>query len=258
MKLNITQIGAIASAIVLLLLLQFVVRSRPSAKPAKAMPNVVAATNVDFAQILLATKKDLPAAALEKINALETELKAATTPENRVVVLKKLASEWYTQGKFVISGQYATDIATLNPSDSAWSMAGTTFMFALREQNNENLRTFAAANATKAFEHALSLNPTAIGNKINLALSFVDGSENPMKGIGMLTALTKEYPNDPTIFMTLGKLAMRTGQYDKAVGRFEKVIELDKTNKAAHCLLADAFEHLEQHDKAVPHIKFCK
>ena len=131
-------------------------------------------------------------------------------------------------------------------------------MLALKAQDNENLRTFAAANARKAFENALSLNPTDIAHKINLALAFVDGGDNPMKGIGMLTELTKEHPNNPTIFMTLGKLAMRTGQYDKAVGRFEKVLELDKKNTVAHCLLADAYENLQQHDKAQPHIKFCK
>ena len=259
MKFNTTQIIAIASAIVLLLVLQFVVRSRPSAKANKApIAAANAAVNVDFAQILSATKAGLNAEDSEKIKTLEDELKTKTVASDKIAVLKKLASRWNEQGKLVIGGQYSTDIATLNPTDSAWSMAGTTFMLALKEQDNENLRTFAAANARTAFENALSLNPTSIGHKINLALSFVESSDNPMKGIGMLTELTKTNPNDPIIFMTLGKLAMRTGQYDKAVGRFEKVLELDKTNAVAHCLIADAYENLKQHDKAVPHIKFCK
>jgi predicted Zn-dependent protease len=259
MKLNITQIIALVSAVILLLVLQFAVRSRPSAKAQKGAPNAPMANQaMDFDKILTATKAALPAPILEKINQLETELKAQTTPETRTPLLKKLAKEWNEQGKFVIGGQYSADIATQIPSDSAWAMAGTTFMLSLREQDNENLRTFAAQSATKAFENALSLNPTSIAHKINLALSFVDGSENPMKGIGMLTELTKTYPNDPNVFMTLGKLAMRTGQYDKAVGRFERVLEIDKSDAVAHCLLADAFENLKQHDKAVVHAKFCK
>ena len=258
MKLNTTQIISIFTAIAALLFLQFVVRSKSSAPP-KTKGGAAAAPAINnFAQILSATKPTLSADVATKIAALETELAAQKDTLGRIKTLKKLASLWNEQGKFVIGGQYSADIATLQPSDSAYAMAGTTFMFALREQDNENLRTFAAANATKAFESALSLNPTSLPHKINLALSFVDGGDNPMKGIGMLTELTTKYPTEPSIFMTLGKLAMRTGQFDKAVGRFETVLTLDKKNTVAHCLLADAFEQLKQHDKAVPHIKFCK
>ena len=79
-----------------------------------------------------------------------------------------------------------------------------------------------------------------------------------MQGIGMLTKLAEENPTNTAVFLTLGRLAMRTGQFEKAKGRFETVIKLDAKNTDAHCLLAKALEGLNDLEGAKKEGRFCK
>lgn len=48
----------------------------------------------------------------------------------------------------------------------------------------------------------------------------------------------------------LGQLAIKTGQYDKAVQRLEKSYQTDPDNPQTPCLLSMAYEGLGQHEKA--------
>ena len=74
----------------------------------------------------------------------------------------------------------------------------------------------------------------------------------------MLTKLAEENPTNTAVFLTLGRLAMRTGQFEKAKGRFETVIKLDAKNTDAHCLLAKALEGLNDLEGAKKEGRFCK
>ncbi len=66
-----------------------------------------------------------------------------------------------------------------------------------------------------------------LDSEIEGALNKVRNRKMPMKGIMELRELANEHPEDPRPQWHLGLLSMRTGQYDKAIQRFEKVIALD-------------------------------
>ena len=206
------QIIAIVFAVSLLAGLFFAVRTRPLATAAVEQTRSLNADAVSPEELVQAGKTVLKPQAMAAIELLEK--KAATAAaDQKVATLKQLASAWNEAGNFAVGGTYSEQIAQLDASDSAWSIAGTTFMFALKTTKDENLRTFAAQHATSAFEKAVSLAPNTIAHRINLALSFVESpSGSPMKGIAMLTDLADKNPNNSAIFMTLGKLALRTGQ----------------------------------------------
>ncbi|WP_052301147.1 tetratricopeptide repeat protein [Owenweeksia hongkongensis] len=63
------------------------------------------------------------------------------------------------------------------------------------------------------------------------------GEVPPMQGILKIREVAEKYPGNVKANFTLGMLSMQTGQYAKAVGRFETVIEQQPENADAWYLL---------------------
>lgn len=99
-------------------------------------------------------------------------------------------------------------------------------------------------------EHSISDGHSELEHKIEEAIGKVNGGE-PMAGITMLRDLAAEYPNEPLPHFYLGLFSMQSGQFDKAVERFEKVIELDPKLLSAYTYLAEANLALGNQEKAV-------
>ncbi|KAB1063500.1 tetratricopeptide repeat protein [Salibacter halophilus] len=76
-----------------------------------------------------------------------------------------------------------------------------------------------------------------INAQIDSALTKVR-SEAPMAGIMKLREIAENNPENIRVQMELGALSIQTGQLDKAVTRFKRVIELDTNFIEAHYLLA--------------------
>ncbi len=58
------------------------------------------------------------------------------------------------------------------------------------------------------------------------AIALVQGT-NPMQGIQQLLAIVKEDPDNAAAHWHLGLFSVQSGQYPKALERFQKVAELD-------------------------------
>lgn len=58
------------------------------------------------------------------------------------------------------------------------------------------------------------------------AVALVNGQE-PMRGIMMLREIVEEDPTNAEAHWHLGLFSVQSGQYDKALERFKKVVELD-------------------------------
>lgn len=76
--------------------------------------------------------------------------------------------------------------------------------------------------------------------KINEALKMVNEGEAPMKGILMLREIAEEHPENIRAQFQLGMLSIRSGQYEKAVQRFDNVIGLDSLSFEAFFYRAHA------------------
>lgn len=183
---------------------------------------------------------------------LEDQLQNSPSDSAKVSTYKALASLWYTEKQPLISGYFAEKIASIQNTEEAWSIAGTTYAIASQRVSDATEKKHAILKSRSAYENVLSINNENIDNTINLALSYVDLPDegNPMKGILMLVDLNKKYPNNTSVLMQLGRLALGTNQLDKSVERLSKVISLEPDNKDAHCLLAEAYRKKGDLEKA--------
>ena len=81
--------------------------------------------------------------------------------------------------------------------------------------------------------------------KVDAALAELEsGTLPPMQAIMKLRAIAEEHPDNVKASFTMGLMSMKTGQYEKAIGRFENVLRVDAENIEALQFIADAHLNL--------------
>ncbi len=196
----------------------------------------------DFSTLIADAKEHLSGTQSEQLAALE---KATAPSDGRANAYKALSGFWYRTGNLPVAGGYADSVALLENAPEAWSVAGGTYYNGLvSADDNQVLRTYCASKAIKAFESAASLAPDMPEHRVNLALVYAEQppADNPMQAVLMLRDLEAKYPSEPAVFNALGRLAIKTGQWDRAIQRLEKAYSLDPKNPNTPCLLAKAYE----------------
>jgi tetratricopeptide (TPR) repeat protein len=250
----------ISTAVLLFALLYFGFDTKPSKQKAIEKQRAGSFVSTDINSMLMDAKTGLAAQASASVMALESDLEKAVPDSAKAVAYKQLSSLWFQLEKPGIAGYYAQQVAELARDEESWSIAGTTYSLCLQREQEERIRSFCTEQAVQALEKAASLNPTNLQHKVNLALVYAENppKDTPMKGILMLIDLNKAYPDNPLVLTQLGRLAIQTSQFDKAVQRLLKAVELEPKNKTATCLLAQAYEGLGDVAKASDFKKKCE
>ena len=192
------------------------------------------------------------------ILAIEKEFEGVDSL-SKIPVLKKLSSEWYRIGRPDIAGYYAEEVAKIDGKEEAYSIAGTTYAICVQRIEEQKIKDYCTERAVKVFEDAISLNPDNTTNRVNLALCYTENppENNPMKGILMLVDLVKKYPDNALVLSNLGRLAIKTGQWEKAKERLEKAYSIESENKEIICLLAQTYKGLNDEEQATKFDDMC-
>ncbi len=93
-------------------------------------------------------------------------------------------------------------------------------------------------------------------DRIDRAVSIVENGERPMKGIMELRSIAEENPEVAEVQWQLGRFSIRSGQYEKAKERFEKVISIDpRTYQDAYLYLGKTMATLGDTASAIDRLK---
>jgi len=130
------------------------------------------------------------------------------------------------------------------------TFAAHLFLDNLRGQSDVQLKSWMATRARELFEKILELNPGNDSAKVGLGSCYIFGGmgPNPMQGILMIREVAERDPHNMYAQMMLGIGGVMTGQFDKAIDRFKKVIDHQPGNLEAILNLAEAYE--QKGDKA--------
>jgi len=104
----------------------------------------------------------------------------------------------------------------------------------------------------------LELNPDNVDAKIALATCYTEGTGETMKGVTLLREVTQKDSNNISANIILGKLAIQSGQFDKAIKRLELVLNLRPENTEALYFLAEAYKGKGDKEKAILLFEKCK
>lgn len=89
--------------------------------------------------------------------------------------------------------------------------------------------------------------------QIKEALTNIKNSQSPeaqMKGVLQMKSLADKYPQNADLQWNMGLFSVQSGQYSKAINRFEKVVQLDENRLEAHMQLALSYVALKDTTQA--------
>lgn len=196
----------------------------------------------------------------QEISYLEQSVQLAKKDSIKNGGFEKISSFWYGNGSPLLAGHYAEKIAESRENLDSWSIAGSTYFICAKSSQDQDQKTYCINSAIKAFETAVSIDPSDVDQKINLALCYVDfpPENNPMTGIQQLLNLQKENPESTPVQIQLARLGIQTSQWDKAIVRLQDVLSREPNNAKACCFIAQAYQGKGELDKAEEYKSCCE
>lgn len=185
---------------------------------------------------------------LRKVQGLESAL----VSENSAVNNKNLAEFWQNQPNLPIAAHYYKKGAFLENTEKSLTFAGRLFLdYLLPKEERPEMRQWIAREAMACFEKASELNPNNVDTKIALATCYTDGTGETMKGVTLLREITQQDSTNVPANLILGKLAIQSGQWDRAIKRLKTVLSKDPNQTEAMYHLAEAYKGNGETNKAV-------
>ena len=245
-SLNKLQVGIIGGGLALFAILLFANTKNPrkvSAKQAENLHEVSIEKIIGTAKEALASDQKIAIANLEKMLDHESLPKKLRILDSLV----KLTDDFK---KPELAAHYTEEIAIIQKTSAGWFKAAERYEAAARfvkEQEKEVL----FRNAIKCFSNVLSIDPENIEAKAGMGVCYVEGTPDPMKGIGLLREVVQKDSNNINAQLNLGFFSVKSGQYDKAIERFNKVLRIKPDYLEAYLFLADVYEKTGNKQKSI-------
>lgn len=236
------------------------VEAQPTAMAGRSSdgPHSVPDSEFDTDSMLTATDKELHGHAKEEIEAAKKKLSSSTSQADKALVYKNIADVYAEHKEYPAAAYYYGEWSKLENSEKSLNFAGRFNLDVFHNAQTPAIKAWAVQNAITGFERSLELNSDNDTVKMALASAYVDGTNQPMQGIQLLLGITREEPNNVPANLMLGQMSIRSGQYDKAIGRFETVLEEQPENTEALYFLAEAYKNKGDKQKAIELLEQCK
>ncbi len=151
---------------------------------------------------------------------------------------------WYDSAAHY-AGQLARSLGSVSYTKKALELYYEGFTLALNERQTsvlgEKVRNYGAM--------VLDSNPNDLEAKSMMAMTYL-ATEEPMRGIQMLRDVVAEDEDNELALYNLGLLSMQSGQYDKAVDRFQTVIGVNPAHLQAQFFLGVSYAETGKKKKA--------
>ncbi|TAE17763.1 MAG: hypothetical protein EAZ47_04505 [Bacteroidetes bacterium] len=256
-------IGAVAVAVALF----FIGNTVPDAKPAAANADMAdghspndghnheapAAVTIDT--VLLQAKKLLTTEDINKLAQLEQTEARGDVKAQQLEKYKQLAKFWdETTHNHTLYHYYTGEAAKLENSEKKLTFAARFFLEEVMASGQPSaFNTWQANQAKELFEKAIEINPANDSAKIAIGACYMFGniSTNPMEGILKVREIAEKKPDNVYAQLVLGLGGLRSGQYDKAIERFTKVVTVQPKNLEAIFHLAETYDRKGDKTNAV-------
>jgi tetratricopeptide (TPR) repeat protein len=197
--------------------------------PRKSSPKSLKDREITHSDISTKERIDLALSGLDQteqnrakslISGLEKAMK-----EEKVLYLDSLIAFWDVKMKPDVSVLYYLEKAKTVNNFEIWMQAGNRAMNLSYFPNFED-KHWALHQAIDCFDNASKIDPDNIDAQIRKASALVDAGDNPMEGIGLLRALEESNPDNVEIIFQLARFSVQSGQYDKAIERYNRALEI--------------------------------
>lgn len=177
--------------------------------------------------------------------------------EDSLKALTAIIQDAETQNRVEWAGYYREIIANKEKTETKYLDAASRYFEATKMVSDTALKRKIALRAISIYEKVLKINPNNVNASVDMAVCYTL-TGNPMQGIFMLRDVADKNPNHVLAQHNLGILSMQTGQFEKAVKRFEKVLTLKPQNTMIkeQALLYAGIAYMEMKKKNEAKMKF--
>lgn len=172
--------------------------------------------------------------------------------------LIRLAAIWKQNDYPALAAYNYQKIAELKGTGPNWYRAANHYQQAQKNVKDSVLAGYLNDRAITGFQKALEFEPDHLDAKANLALAYVEGEGSIMKGVRLLKEVEEAEPEHEKALFYLGILSTRSGQYEKALNRFEKLKKLQPDNAFLHFHIGNVYTQMGDKEKAVEAFKTYK
>ncbi len=158
---------------------------------------------------------------------------------------------WDQQKRPDLASFFVEKIANKVQSSEGYLKAGDRYYYSVKfTKDNEEIEALYQSSI-RCYSKAVDKNPKNTDAKIQLAACYVEDGKDPMKGISLLKELEKTDSNNVKLQLTFAFFSVKSGQIDKAIKRFNKVLQIDPLFIEAYLHLADSYEQQGDKNKTI-------
>ena len=231
----------------------FVPRSKKEVDPTANTNNV--SQTVSGQSLVDGAKTALTASQKINLLSIENQLVKSKSSLDSAKVYNQLSQFWADSAHRIEPYLYYTySAALLENSEKSLTFAAQLLVDNLTTPDAPPaLQNWMAVNAKVLLEKALVINPKNDSAKINIGACYLFGniSDNPMQGILKVKEIVDKNPQHIYGNLILGLGGKKSGQYPKAIERFNTVLQLQPTNMEAMVNLAECYELSNQKELAI-------
>lgn len=162
-------------------------------------------------------------------------------------ILDSLVAIWDAAQSPGVAAGYSQMKASQTGREKDWINAAYRYFDATKATTDSAESAWFVSKAMEAYQKVLEINPKNLDAKTDLGILYAEASPQPMKGITLLREVVTENPLHENAQLNLGFLSMKSGQYDKAIDRFNQVLKINAARIDMHVYLGEAY--LQQGDK---------
>ncbi|MBK7388763.1 MAG: tetratricopeptide repeat protein [Bacteroidia bacterium] len=185
----------------------------------------------------------------------ETALKKGSTD---LALYDSIAKTWDASGIPGAAGWYYNQKALKNQHEADWLNAAYRYFDAFKSGKDSLEASYFLSAAITSYNKVLEINPSNLNAKTDLGILYAEGTAEPMKGIMLLREVVTADPKHENAQLNLGFLSMKSGQFDKALERFNKVLEINPARIDMYVYIGEAYVRTGKNDKAIESFEIFK
>lgn len=204
--------------------------------------------------ILFHAKEILKPEQVTWMNNLEQSVIRGDVKSQKLDVFHQLAHFWKDSARiFEPYAWYEAEASRLENSEKSLTFAAHLILENLRNEPNDQLKKWKALQAKDLFERSLRINDKNDSTIVGLGACYIFGNiaDNPMEGISKVRQVVERDSTNVFGQMVLGHASFISGQYDKAIDRFGKVVAIQAANLEAVLMLAEVYERKADKTNAI-------
>ncbi|CAN5441328.1 hypothetical protein BH11BAC2_BH11BAC2_10810 [soil metagenome] len=191
----------------------------------------------------------------QKANLTFLEQALKLNGDKDTATLDQLGRFWDRQGIPAAAAIWFERKAEVVQSEVSFLDAAYRYFDAFKVAGDTGLRVMMVDKAIASYTKVLEKNPENLNAKTDLGACYAEGTSEPMKGILLLREVVAKDPEHEMAQLNLGMLSVKSGQLDKAIERFEKVITINPKRSEMYLYLGQVYLQKGDTAKAITYLE---